>query len=215
MLSEFDDRARGALDIWTSTVPNSQDGAWDDASRYRHFVNVPGMNLQHFELETDNPLNYPVHVHIESTDQMRDGCARIGQYPDPLYVSQHVINFYLDVKETKRPRIDTISAKMRDKFIIYDRIILPEKTKNIHARWAISISLPRVVLPAHASKPSLTRREHQVLEALIMGNTAKEIALTLGVAPKTVEHRIESTKKKFGARNIQHLVSLAISQRLG
>lgn len=207
----FDPYARAALDIWSETVVGSQPDGFQDAMRYERLVDIPGMNLQHMEMDRDDPYQFSMHVHIESTDQMRDGCVEIGDYPDPSYVSEHVVGYYLEARDTKRPRIDTVSARMCYKYIIYDRIILPEKTESSRSKWAVSISLPRLILPVLNEKPDLTSREQDIVDALILGNTAKEIARLLGLSPKTVENRIGAIKTKFGARNLQHLVSLAIS----
>lgn len=50
------------------------------------------------------------------------------------------------------------------------------------------------------SSPHLTERESQVLEMLIQGNTNKEIALKLGISPKTVSVHRSSLMMKLGVR---------------
>jgi len=51
------------------------------------------------------------------------------------------------------------------------------------------------------SSPHLTERESQVLELLVQGKTNKEIALELGISPKTVSVHRSSLTMKLGIRS--------------
>jgi hypothetical protein len=44
--------------------------------------------------------------------------------------------------------------------------------------------------------------------------SAKEIAAVAGLSFRTIQHRIERMKSRFGARSIAHLVALSISTAL-
>ncbi|MEH6725898.1 MAG: helix-turn-helix transcriptional regulator [Hyphomicrobiales bacterium] len=55
----------------------------------------------------------------------------------------------------------------------------------------------------------LTRREHQILELVAQGLSTKEIAIDLGISPKTVEFHRSNLLRKFGARTSSQLVALA------
>ena len=57
--------------------------------------------------------------------------------------------------------------------------------------------------------PRLTHRETEVLELAARGLTSKEIALRIGIAPRTVERHIENARLRMGARNRAHLISKA------
>ena len=57
----------------------------------------------------------------------------------------------------------------------------------------------------------LTPRELEILELVANGFSAKEVANTLGIAPRTVERHTENARTKMRARNRPHMVTLAIS----
>jgi DNA-binding CsgD family transcriptional regulator len=59
------------------------------------------------------------------------------------------------------------------------------------------------------AEQKLTPREARVLQLVADGNSAKEIAGTLGIAPRTVERYIETCRLKLRARNRSHLVNIA------
>lgn len=57
----------------------------------------------------------------------------------------------------------------------------------------------------------LTPRERHVLAQLAMGQSKKEIAYRLGVAPSTVATHLQRAMQKLGARDVRELVRLARS----
>jgi DNA-binding CsgD family transcriptional regulator len=59
--------------------------------------------------------------------------------------------------------------------------------------------------------PKLSRREHQVLVMLGEGLTTAEIALRLGLRPRTVRGYVAGMKARLGAHNIQQLVARAVA----
>ena len=59
--------------------------------------------------------------------------------------------------------------------------------------------------------PKLSRREHQVLVLLGDGLTTAEIALRLGLRPRTVRGYVASMKVRLDAHNIQQLVARAVA----
>ncbi len=58
--------------------------------------------------------------------------------------------------------------------------------------------------------PLLTTREHQVLELVAQGLSAKEVAQEIDIAPRTVERHIENVRLKIRARNRTHMVTLGV-----
>lgn len=56
----------------------------------------------------------------------------------------------------------------------------------------------------------LTRRETDVLVEIAMGYSAKEIALRLRLAPRTVDKHVETMLLKLCARNRSHMVVMAL-----
>jgi LuxR family transcriptional regulator of spore coat protein len=60
----------------------------------------------------------------------------------------------------------------------------------------------------------LTERERHVLNLVEVGMTAKEIAIQLGIAPRTVEKHIEHIRLKFHAKNRAHMIALAVQSNM-
>lgn len=59
-------------------------------------------------------------------------------------------------------------------------------------------------------EPHLTFREHQILELVAVDLSAKQIALDINIAPRTVERHIENVRLKLNARNRAHLITQAM-----
>jgi LuxR family transcriptional regulator, transcriptional regulator of spore coat protein len=59
------------------------------------------------------------------------------------------------------------------------------------------------------TRPTLTEREHQILELVAVGLSAKEVAQQIDIAPRTVERHIENIRLKLRARNRTHMVTCA------
>jgi len=57
---------------------------------------------------------------------------------------------------------------------------------------------------------TLTARERQVFERLIMGRSNKVAAHELGISPRTIEIHRRNLMKKMGARSLAHLVRMAL-----
>ena len=60
----------------------------------------------------------------------------------------------------------------------------------------------------------LTEREHQVLKLIVDGKSNKEIALELGISPKTVSVHRTNVMTKFDVQNTVELIRYAISNHL-
>jgi DNA-binding CsgD family transcriptional regulator len=58
--------------------------------------------------------------------------------------------------------------------------------------------------------PHLSSRERQVLEKVAQGRSAKEVAVELGIAHRTVERHIENARNKMRARNKTHMITKAV-----
>jgi len=71
-------------------------------------------------------------------------------------------------------------------------------------------SLAKTVVPRNP----LTRRERQVLQLIAEGETTKEIAVSLGIAPKTAERHRSRLMEKLGIHATAGLVRYAIREGL-
>lgn len=65
-----------------------------------------------------------------------------------------------------------------------------------------------------SDRPSLTEREHQVLELVVEGKSNKEIARALVISPKTVSVHRSNIMAKLGVRNSVELVRYVIEHNL-
>lgn len=64
---------------------------------------------------------------------------------------------------------------------------------------------------AKAGIARLTAREHEVLEHLVIGRQNKQISYDLGISSRTVEIHRARVMEKMAARNLAHLVRMAIA----
>jgi RNA polymerase sigma factor (sigma-70 family) len=55
---------------------------------------------------------------------------------------------------------------------------------------------------------TLSRREHEVMELVVTGNSNREIAETLGISPKTVEVHRSRVMSKMRAESLAQLVQM-------
>jgi len=65
--------------------------------------------------------------------------------------------------------------------------------------------------PPREELPRLSRREYQVLCLLGEGLTTSQIALKLGLRPRTIRSYVAGMKVKVHAQNIQQLVARAVA----
>ena len=63
-------------------------------------------------------------------------------------------------------------------------------------------------------EPQLTDRELRILSLVARGYSAKQAALELGIAPRTVEKHIDHVRLKIRAKNRTHMVAQAIARQL-
>ena len=65
----------------------------------------------------------------------------------------------------------------------------------------------------------ITRRQREILQALVDGLTIRQVATRMGVHPSTITYHITQLKRKFGThslvQSIARLASLAQTSRKG
>ncbi|WP_417685817.1 helix-turn-helix transcriptional regulator [Roseibium sp.] len=214
MANDFEDCVRAALDIWEQTKPADMEMPERLIRLMLPLVALPEMNLMHLDMTHDDPRDFRLNVPVRSLRFIKDGLA-LGEFEDQDYIRNVVLPHYLDAREAQRPRVDTVTTQMDTAhgriFTVYDRIILPQKTSDSRSPWTVSFSRPRIMLPAPEISPKLTQREWEVLRFLSFGLSAKEIGVELDLSPRTIEHRIESLRRKFSAKNVAHLIALSVS----
>ncbi|MGN6279731.1 MAG: response regulator transcription factor [Sphingomonas sp.] len=65
-------------------------------------------------------------------------------------------------------------------------------------------------MPEFGQIKTLTTRERAVLEMIVGGLPAREIANRLGIAPRTVEGHVDQLRLKTGSRNRAHMAAVAV-----
>jgi DNA-binding CsgD family transcriptional regulator len=96
--------------------------------------------------------------------------------------------------------------------LVKNIVLSDPDTKNGHNRNAIQIRKKKPDHTTNTEKESsfITRREMDVLNLLVKGFCAKEIASTLFISETTVITHKKHLKEKFNARNSAELISKAV-----
>lgn len=108
------------------------------------------------------------------------------------------------VKAMKAGAIDFLEKPFRDEVVLGCIKHALEKGKESQAKAALAAR-------SAAAIARLTARESQVLEQLVAGHSNKKIAQELGVSPRTVEAHRAWIMEKTQARNLAHLVRMALA----
>jgi two-component system, NarL family, response regulator NreC len=66
-----------------------------------------------------------------------------------------------------------------------------------------------IVSKQSVSSPTITKREHEVLNLLAVGSSTKQIAESLQISPHTTETYRKSLLTKFEAKNSAELIKKA------
>lgn len=133
-----------------------------------------------------------------------------SEFPDQRHLLTVVIPAYVKAIENQRPLTDRIAASILDTVTIYDRLILPHRNATARSEWCLVLIDVKFVLP-DAPRTPVTDVDLGILQLLAEGATIKEIAEASFRSDRTIHHRVERLKARFGARNLAHLVGLSIS----
>ncbi|CAN5530626.1 hypothetical protein BH09CHL1_BH09CHL1_08680 [soil metagenome] len=92
---------------------------------------------------------------------------------------------------------------------VYDEVWNAGRTLSLKA--AVAEALEYAPLPPDSLKPRLTRRETEILNLLAAGKPDREIADSLFVSVRTVEHHVARLFAKLGVRSRSSAVAAAIT----
>lgn len=87
----------------------------------------------------------------------------------------------------------------------------------INGGLALSKEVQEIMLRSSLNNfelPRLTKREHQILQAIALGNTSNDIAEKLFISVITVETHRRNLLQKFKAKNMIELVKIATENKL-
>jgi DNA-binding CsgD family transcriptional regulator len=134
-------------------------------------------------------------------------------FPDQEYLKHIAIPALTEVLAQKRPSLSKGSTVFGGWRIVYERLLVPQKSGARRSEWCITFSRIDLLLP-EVSGFKTDGIDLSILQLLTEGAAQKEIGLRLELSPRTIEHRIERLKARIGAKNLQHLVALWIASRL-
>lgn len=207
------------IDAWVETAPGDMEpdslcAAVADDLR-------PTMILGVVETSAPDPRDYYIRFVQRYTLLTRLFCAvsmqqdqRLGDFADQEYMEKSVMPAYRRAIGNGHPVIDLVTTSIVGINAVYDRIILPQKGRRGVADWCIVLSETRLLFSPPQDVPARDSMDDTIVQLLLEGMTAKEIAQRAGVSPRTVEHRIDRLKARYGARNLAHLVALTMSDSL-
>lgn len=175
------------------------------------------MRLSVIEIVSDEPREWllrPVHQtgilsRILDLDSLF-GEGRLGEIKDQTYVERSVLPAYAQAIRAAQPLIDSVETKLLGVRVIYDRIILPQKS-GTRPQWLVVCTNGRFMAETSMNSLEIDTTDQAILMALIEGMTSKEIAAVVGLSHRTVEHRLERIKKQVGARSLPHLAALFVT----
>ncbi len=128
------------------------------------------------------------------------------------FIDDAIIPAYSRALEGRRPAIDMVRTKLLGVRIGYERLILPQKNAG-RAEWCISLAEGRFFTPpVREAKTDTT--DDNIIQLLIEGQTARQIAEVLNLSPRTIEHRVDKLKERFDARNLVHLVAKLVATQV-
>jgi len=175
------------------------------------------MRLTLFTVTSDNPKKWHMKAirhsgltsRILNINRIFADCY-VEDFKDQKYMDDAVIPRLRQVMGSQQPSMELVKTRLFGVNLGYDRILIPQKNAG-RPEWVISSSYAQFLLSPPQRHERLDVADEAIVQLLIEGATAKEIAGTLGVSSRTVEHRIERLKVRYGARNTVHLVAMLVT----
>lgn len=207
------------LDTWIQTTPDRPSQAEDIYRNVLDLLTIK-MRITLIEVRGTDPLDWfmrPIRhsgftSRILNINTLFTDC-RIGDFKDRTYMERSVIPRLTEVVARQQPASELVKTRLLGVSLGYDRILLPQKNVD-GSQWVISSSYAQFLLGHAAAQETLDTADEAIAQLLIEGSTAKEIAVLLGLSHRTVEHRLEKMKQRFGARNTVHLVAMLIAAHI-
>lgn len=211
---------RKLLDAWLACDPQHPADAMDV---YRSSVDLLSvrMRMTLVYVGGDDPLLWSMRAIrtygfasrlLDTAKLLPDG--PLGGVTDRAFMENAVLPRLQEVVETQQPVIELVKTKVFGLDVGYDRIMLPQKNAK-RPEWVITSTMGRFMFAAPRKPAELDLMDEAIVQLLIEGATAKEIAAEINVSPRTVEHRLERMKERVGARNLVQLATMLMAHRLG
>jgi DNA-binding CsgD family transcriptional regulator len=212
--------SRKLLDAWLASDPNRPADAIDI---YRSVVDLLSvrMRLTLVRIDEGDPWQWQMRAIrtygfasrlLDMAKLLPDG--PLGNVTDRQFMEQAVVPRMQEVIQTQQPVIEMVKTKVFGLSVGYDRIMLAQKNA-VRPEWVITCTMGRFMFVAPQKHAELDLTDESIVQLLVEGATAKEIAAVINVSPRTVEHRLERMKDRMGARNLVQLTAMLMAHRLG
>ncbi|MGO4623908.1 response regulator transcription factor [Ensifer sp. 2YAB10] len=210
---------RKMLDNWLQTDPEQPTSP---EMVYRDILEMLSikMRLTVFTVEGNDPKRWFMKAvrHSGFTSRILNinkifADAYIGEFKDQTYMEEAVIPRLLQVMASQQPSMELVKTRLFGINLGYDRILLPQRNTD-RPQWIISSSYAQFLLSPPRRIEQMDVADEAIIQLLVEGATAKEIAVSLSISHRTVEHRLERMKERYGARNTVHLVAMLIATHL-
>lgn len=122
------------------------------------------------------------------------------------------------IKTTQGDRLATTTRQPRHAYLIHPDPEVRERCRDVLAKANIAVSVfastdeLRAMTPPSFDRDTLTRREQQVLDAIMVGKSNRDIAMTLGISTKTVELHRANLMAKLHAHNVVDLIRVVLEK---
>jgi DNA-binding CsgD family transcriptional regulator len=208
------------LDAWLRTTPQAPAKPEDV---YRDAVDLLTikMRLTVIVLDGEDPFGWQLQVVRSSGFASRVlninklfANQRIGDFKDRSYMETAVIPRYREVIASQKPSMELVKTRLLGVNIAYERLILPQKAAASKPAWLLTVTNGRFMFNAPEMQAKLDVTDEAVIQLLTEGATAKQIATELGISHRTVEHRLERMKERYGAKNTVHLAAMLVAMHL-
>ncbi|MGR9423636.1 LuxR family transcriptional regulator [Rhizobium leguminosarum] len=183
----FNAVTRVMLDAWLKTSPETPAVA---ETVYRDVLSMLSikMRLTVFSISGDDPLKWHMKAirHSGFTSRVLNinkifADCHIGDFKDQTYMQQSVIPRLQQVLISQQPAMELVKTRLFGVNLGYDRILLPQRNTG-RPQWIISSSYAQFLLSPPERRETLDVGDEAIVQLLIEGATAKEIAVTLGVS---------------------------------
>lgn len=208
MLDVFD----CAISAWSDAKPTDANSAQLVVDKLGRLADQ-STNITFLQVAVDDPYEFRCEARRHNVD-MRSEWTHLGEYADSDYVLSCLVPFYLDARESSRPSVDTVQAKIQDVFAIYDRLLLPCGGNKRRAEFLLSFTRTRLVIPLAPRFHPVSGEDSIVLSLLAQGHSRTAVAARLKLSVRTVDAILDRLCEAFGASTETQLIAMAIAQEL-
>lgn len=149
----------------------------------------PGCILLDVRLPGANGLDFQLHL------------ERLGNQMPIIFMTGHG-DIPMTVRAMKAGAVDFLAKPFRDQDILDAVSVAFQKDRDLRQQSAASGAVTELA-------KTLTRREHEVMAAVVQGLMNKQIAFNLGISEITVKLHRGNVMRKMDARSVADLVRKA------